>query len=211
MPPGLADVQFQLERDHIAARATVDLEKVAARADAGRWNPLSYLAGRVPLEVKGRYRHAQEGFGSLEVALESGMPVGSKTLAVEGGVNLSPASIRSVLSELETLGLLAAPHTSAGRMPTEIGLRLFVDGMMQVAEPTAQERAAIDRRVASRHLLCCLSGDARRIGGRVPTCRRRSLGLPGTGRLGRRSAPCALGADHSRRKVDERALRPRPR
>src|SRR6185436_2185584 len=84
----------------------------------------------------------------VEGYLESGVPVGSKTLAVEGGINLSPASIRSVLSELESLGLLAAPHTSAGRMPTEIGLRLFVEGMMQVSEPTAHERAAIERRLA---------------------------------------------------------------
>ena len=85
----------------------------------------------------------------VEGYLESGQPVGSKTLAGEGGLNLSPASIRSVLHELETLGLLAAPHTSAGRMPTESGLRLFVDGMMQVAEPTREERAAIEQRLAA--------------------------------------------------------------
>lgn len=83
----------------------------------------------------------------VEGYLSSGQPVGSKTLAGEGGLNLSPASIRSVLSDLESLGLLAAPHTSAGRMPTDLGLRLFVDGMMQVAEPTPQERAAIERRL----------------------------------------------------------------
>jgi heat-inducible transcriptional repressor len=83
----------------------------------------------------------------VEGYLQSGVPVGSKTLAAESAINLSPASIRSVLSELEALGLLAAPHTSAGRMPTEVGLRLFVDGMMQVAEPTADERAAIERRL----------------------------------------------------------------
>jgi heat-inducible transcriptional repressor len=83
----------------------------------------------------------------VEGYLSTGHPVGSKSLA-GGGINLSPASIRSVLAELEGLGLLAAPHTSAGRMPTESGLRLFVDGMMQVAEPTAQERAAIERRLA---------------------------------------------------------------
>ena len=80
--------------------------------------------------------------------LESGTPMGSKALAGEGGVNLSPASIRSVLAELEQRGLLAAPHTSAGRMPTETGLRLFVDAMMQVAEPTREERAAIEQRLA---------------------------------------------------------------
>ncbi len=80
--------------------------------------------------------------------LTSGQPVGSKTLS-GAGLNLSPASIRSVLHDLEGLGLLAAPHTSAGRMPTEVGLRLFVDGMMQVAEPTMAERNAIERELAT--------------------------------------------------------------
>jgi len=85
----------------------------------------------------------------VEGYIASGSPVGSKTLSAGGAMNLSPASIRSVLGELEALGLLAAPHTSAGRMPTEVGLRLFVDGMMQVAEPTADERAAIERRLSA--------------------------------------------------------------
>lgn len=84
----------------------------------------------------------------VEGYLASGSPVGSRTLAQTEELNLSPASIRTVLSELEGLGLLAAPHTSAGRMPTDSGLRLFVDGMMQVAEPTAEERAAIEQRLA---------------------------------------------------------------
>jgi heat-inducible transcriptional repressor len=79
--------------------------------------------------------------------IASGQPVGSKTLAGGGALNLSPASIRSVLHELEMLGLLAQPHTSAGRLPTDLGLRLFVDGMMQVAEPTLEERLAIEREV----------------------------------------------------------------
>ena len=84
----------------------------------------------------------------VEGYVATGQPVGSKTLAGGAGIELSSASIRSVLHELETLGLLAAPHTSAGRLPTDAGLRLFVDGIMQVAEPTAQERAAIERRLA---------------------------------------------------------------
>ncbi|QPC99996.1 MULTISPECIES: heat-inducible transcriptional repressor HrcA [Qipengyuania] len=84
----------------------------------------------------------------VEGYLDSGIPVGSKTLAGEGGLNLSPASIRNVLADLETRGLLSAPHTSAGRMPTETGLRLFVDAMMQVAEPTREERAAIEQRLS---------------------------------------------------------------
>lgn len=85
----------------------------------------------------------------VEDYLDTGQPVGSKTIARSGEVNLSPASIRSVLSELESFGLLAAPHTSAGRMPTDLGLRLFVDGIMQVAEPTAAERAAIEAQLGT--------------------------------------------------------------
>ena len=83
----------------------------------------------------------------VEGYLANGHAVGSKTLAVSTQLNLSPASIRSVLHELEGLGLLSAPHTSAGRLPTEQGLRLFVDGIMQVAEPSLEERAAIERSV----------------------------------------------------------------
>ena len=85
----------------------------------------------------------------VEGYIASGQPVGSKTLAGSGTVNLSPASIRSVLQELQDAGLLAAPHTSAGRMPAEVGLRLFVDGIMQVAEPSEAERAQIERGLAS--------------------------------------------------------------
>ncbi len=83
----------------------------------------------------------------VEGYLESGQPVGSKTLSQDQSLDLSPASIRSVLADLEAVGLLAAPHTSAGRLPTETGLRLFVDGMMQVAEPTRAEREAIEARL----------------------------------------------------------------
>ena len=72
----------------------------------------------------------------VDAYLERGSPVGSKVLA--GSVNLSPASIRSVLAELEERGLLTHPHTSAGRIPTETGLRLFVDGIMQSHLPGRQ-------------------------------------------------------------------------
>ena len=79
--------------------------------------------------------------------LATGAPVGSRTIAHLSGLNLSPASIRGVMQDLEELGLLAAPHASAGRMPTDTGLRLFVDGMMQALEPSAEERAAISAQV----------------------------------------------------------------
>ena len=80
----------------------------------------------------------------VESYLDNGAPVGSRTISKFPGLNLSPASIRNVMQDLEEAGLLAAPHTSAGRMPTESGLRLFVDGMMQAAEPTRQEQRAIE-------------------------------------------------------------------
>ncbi len=80
----------------------------------------------------------------VESYLESGAPVGSRTISKLSGLNLSPASIRNVMQDLEEFGLLAAPHTSAGRMPTESGLRLFVDAMMQAAEPGPEERAVIE-------------------------------------------------------------------
>ena len=99
--------------------------------------PLTDLTAR----ARDIFRLVVEGY------LDSGQPMGSKALAGGGAVNLSPASIRSVLAELEGLGLLAAPHTSAGRMPTESGLRLFVDAMMQVGEPSEHERSAIEQRI----------------------------------------------------------------
>ena len=100
--------------------------------------PLSELTSRAR-EV---FRLVVEGY------LDTGQPVGSKTLAQGGALDISPASIRATLADLERAGLLAAPHTSAGRMPTDTGLRLFVDGMMQVAEPSEEERRAIEERLA---------------------------------------------------------------
>lgn len=83
----------------------------------------------------------------VESFIDNGLPVGSRTVSRLPGVNLSPASIRNVMQDLEELGLLSHPHTSAGRVPTEGGLRLFVDGMMQAAEPSPEERAVIEGRL----------------------------------------------------------------
>lgn len=88
----------------------------------------------------------REIFGLVvESYLERGAPIGSKALA--GSVSLSPASIRGVMRELEERGLLMHPHTSAGRVPTESGLRLFVDGIMQASAPDPRERAEIERQI----------------------------------------------------------------
>jgi len=81
----------------------------------------------------------------VEAYLERGLPVGSKALT--GAISLSPASIRGVMQELEERGLLTHPHTSAGRIPTESGLRLFVDGIMQAAAPDPRERREIERQI----------------------------------------------------------------
>ncbi len=80
----------------------------------------------------------------IESYLTTGTPVGSRTLSRQGALHLSAASIRNVMQDLEEIGLLAAPHTSAGRVPTEQGLRLFVDGMMQAATPDPADTAAIE-------------------------------------------------------------------
>lgn len=93
---------------------------------------------------------AREVFRQIvDAYLASGAPVGSRTLSRLGALGLSPASIRNVMQDLEELGLLAAPHTSAGRLPTQLGLRLFVDGMMQASEPNPDERAALEAGAAS--------------------------------------------------------------
>ena len=80
--------------------------------------------------------------------VESGEPVGSRTLSQRLGISLSPATIRNVMSDLEAAGLLYAPHTSAGRLPTELGLRLWVDGLLEVGRLTEAERMEIEAQCA---------------------------------------------------------------
>ncbi len=79
----------------------------------------------------------------VEQYVETGDPVGSRTLSRRLPIALSPATIRNVMADLTEAGLLFAPHTSAGRLPTERGLRLFVDGLLQFGALSAEERAAI--------------------------------------------------------------------
>ena len=90
----------------------------------------------------------------VEAYVETGEPVGSRTLSRRLGMQLSPATIRNVMADLEEFGLLYAPQTSAGRLPTERGLRLFVDGILQVGALTKDERTSIDSqcRVSGRNM-----------------------------------------------------------
>lgn len=81
----------------------------------------------------------------VETYLKDGDPVGSRTLSRQLDDPLSPASVRNVMQDLEMMGLIAAPHTSAGRVPTQIGLRLFLDGFLQIGEIDPGERKAIEQ------------------------------------------------------------------
>jgi len=92
---------------------------------------------------------SREIFRSIvESYLTTGEPVGSRNLSRILPISLSPASVRNVMSDLEQLGLIYAPHTSAGRLPTELGLRFFVDALMQIGDLTEGDRRSIEAQVA---------------------------------------------------------------
>ena len=76
----------------------------------------------------------------MEIYLETGEPIGSRSVSRQLPIALSPASVRNVMSDLEMLGLIHAPHTSAGRMPTEKGLRFFVDAMLEIGGLSSEEQ-----------------------------------------------------------------------
>jgi heat-inducible transcriptional repressor len=84
----------------------------------------------------------------VEAYLATGEPVGSRNLSRALPMALSPASVRNVMSDLESLGLIYAPHTSAGRLPTQTGLRLFIDGLLEIGDITLEERSQIESRIA---------------------------------------------------------------
>jgi heat-inducible transcriptional repressor len=88
---------------------------------------------------------AREVFRQIvEAYLETGEPVGSRTLSHDPRLAVSAATIRNVMADLTDMGLLHAPHISAGRLPTELGLRLFVDSLLQIGDLTEEERRAFD-------------------------------------------------------------------
>ena len=85
----------------------------------------------------------------IDAYVETGEPVGSRTLSRRLGQTLSPATIRNVMADLEEAGLLHAPHTSAGRLPTDAGLRLFVDGLLEIGGLSEDERRSIESQCAA--------------------------------------------------------------
>src|SRR6476661_5205944 len=82
--------------------------------------------------------------------VQTGEPIGSRTLSRLLGQNLSPATIRNVMADLEEAGLLYSPHTSAGRLPTEAGLRLFVNGLLEIGNLAEAERHNLESLCAAR-------------------------------------------------------------
>src|ERR1700694_3212275 len=86
----------------------------------------------------------------VEKYVKPGERVASRTLSRRLPISLSPATIRNVMSDLTDAGLLFAPHTSAGRLPTERGLRLFVDGLLQYGNVSEEEQEAISRALETK-------------------------------------------------------------
>ncbi len=100
--------------------------------------------------LSGLDQRSREIFRNLvETYLATGEPVGSRTISKVLASHLSPASIRNVMMDLEDTGLIYAPHTSAGRMPTEAGLRFFVDALLEVNGIDQEEKARIDAEVVA--------------------------------------------------------------
>jgi len=112
-------------------------------------NPLTGISGGNGPTLVELDARAREIFRRIvETYLETGEPVGSRTIA-RAGVQLSPASIRNTMQDLAALGLLDSPHISAGRMPTHVGLRLFVDGLLEVGDLAEDDRRTIEARLGA--------------------------------------------------------------
>ena len=114
----------------------------------GRNNEDRELMDHLDARSRDVFRHVVENY------LQTGEPLGSRNLSRVFSESLSAATIRNVMSDLEHLGLIFAPHTSAGRLPTELGLRFFVDSFMEIGDLSSEDRRSIDAQVRA-------SGDGR--------------------------------------------------
>jgi heat-inducible transcriptional repressor len=110
--------------------------------------PTIERAGAPASALAGLDRRSREIFRRIvDQYLETGEPMGSRNISRLLPNTLSPASVRNVMADLEQLGLIYAPHTSAGRLPTEFGLRFFVDALLEVGDLSAEERRLIEAQV----------------------------------------------------------------
>ncbi|MEO9651308.1 MAG: heat-inducible transcriptional repressor HrcA [Roseobacter sp.] len=106
-------------------------------------NDVPNILGEMNERSREVFRRVVEGY------LEDGAPVGSRTLTRDFNEKVSAATIRNVMQDLEFLGLLDSPHVSAGRIPTEMGLRMFVDGLLEIGDPNETDRERIDATMSS--------------------------------------------------------------
>ena len=103
------------------------------------------------LGAKGLDRRARDIFRHIvETYLDTGGPVGSRSISRLLPNSLSPASVRNVMSDLEHLGLIYSPHTSAGRIPTQTGLRFFIDALLEIGDLSGEERQAIEAQIKAK-------------------------------------------------------------
>lgn len=105
------------------------------------FRPTAQLHSAIDERARDIFRHIVDGY------LTTGEPVGSRHISRHLHIPLSPASVRNVMQDLEDQGLIYAPHTSAGRMPTQLGLRLFVDAMLEIGDVGADEKRQIEAQV----------------------------------------------------------------
>lgn len=155
IPPFRAPTLREGRRASRRRRAGDDDEAVAEPARTGepgteKGPRLSLIdthgqAGRALVEINERSRAIFRRI--VDSYLATGEPVGSRNLSRILPMSLSPASVRNVMADLEAAGLIFAPHTSAGRLPTEAGLRFFVDSLLQVGDVSADDRARIEAEV----------------------------------------------------------------
>ena len=117
----------------------------AGLIDAHKW--AHYILDTMITEINERSREIMRLI--VEAYTETGSAVGSGTLSRRLDLPLSSATVRNVMADLEELGLLYSPHTSAGRLPTEAGLRMFVDGLLEIGNLTEDERAHIESQCAA--------------------------------------------------------------
>jgi heat-inducible transcriptional repressor len=120
--------------------------------DSATADPQSWFTERAMTERATELRRLNERSRTIlrqivESYLSTGEPVGSRNLSRVLPMTLSPASIRNVMADLEQLGLIFAPHTSAGRLPTQTGLRLFVDGLLEIGDLSDEERRQIEAQI----------------------------------------------------------------
>ena len=106
-------------------------------------NDVPNILGEMNDRSREVFRRVVEGY------LEDGIPVGSRTLTRDFSEKVSAATIRNVMQDLEFLGLLDSPHVSAGRVPTQLGLRMFVDGLLEIGDPNETDRERIDATMVS--------------------------------------------------------------